>query len=85
VAAPLIALVIPSSAVPRRREHGVPGRIPTPLPLASAPDGPPAPGDLVYGVGRIDASGTSRPSHVPDGEMPETEMFPENADALNRR
>ena len=55
--APLIAPVIPSSNVPRRRGPGAPGRTVTPLPLASPPEGPPAPCDLVYGVGRIDASG----------------------------
>jgi bifunctional DNA-binding transcriptional regulator/antitoxin component of YhaV-PrlF toxin-antitoxin module len=57
VTAPLIAPVIPSSAVPRRRGHGVPGRTVTPLPLARPPEGPPVLDDLVYGIGRIDASG----------------------------
>jgi hypothetical protein len=57
VTAPLIAPVIPSGAIPRRHGPGAPGRTVTPLPLASPPDGPPTAGDLVYGIGRIDASG----------------------------
>jgi hypothetical protein len=57
VTAPLIAPVIPSSAIPRRRGHGVPGRLVTRLPLVGSPEGPPAPSDLIYGIGRIDASG----------------------------
>jgi bifunctional DNA-binding transcriptional regulator/antitoxin component of YhaV-PrlF toxin-antitoxin module len=58
VTAPLIAPVIP----PRghsRRGPGLPGRAgaTSPLPLASAPGSPPVLRDVVYGMGRIDASG----------------------------
>jgi hypothetical protein len=56
--APLIAPVIPSLG-PARRGHGMPGRAraASPLPLASPPGSPPVLQDVVYGIGRIDASG----------------------------
>ena len=51
-----LAPVIPSSAVPagRQRAKSAAGR---PLPLARPEPVPPAPADVVYGIGRIDASG----------------------------
>jgi len=51
-----LAPVIPSSAVPagRHRARAAEGR---PLPLACPVPAPPAPEDVVYGIGRIDASG----------------------------
>ena len=54
--APLLAPVIPSSRVPeaRQRPGSSTGRA---LPLAQAEPVPPAPEDVVYGIGRIDASG----------------------------
>lgn len=54
--APLLAPVIPSSRVSeaRQRPGSATGR---PLPLAHAEPVPPAPEDVVYGIGRIDASG----------------------------
>ena len=56
--APLIAPVIPPGS-PARHGRGTPGRASaaSPLPLASPPGSPPALGDVVYGTGRIDASG----------------------------
>lgn len=56
--APLIAPVIPSGN-PARHGRGLPGRAraASPLPLASPPGSPPVVGDVVYGIGRIDASG----------------------------
>jgi hypothetical protein len=54
----LIAPVIPSATRPSRGRRGTPGRAATPLPLASSPPGAPAAaGDVVCGIGRIDASG----------------------------
>ena len=54
----LIAPVIPSATRPSRGRRGTPGRAASPLPLASSPPGAPAAaGDVVYGIGRIDASG----------------------------
>ena len=54
--APLLAPVIPSSRVgeARQRPGSATGR---PLPLAHAEPVPPTPEDVVYGIGRIDASG----------------------------
>lgn len=51
-----LAPVIPSSAVPagRQRAGSAAGR---PLPLARPEPVPSAPADVVYGIGRIDASG----------------------------
>ena len=58
MAAGPIAPVIPSGALPARGRRGTPGRAASPLPLASSPPGiPAAPGDVIYGIGRIDASG----------------------------
>jgi hypothetical protein len=59
VTAPLIAPVIPSGPGPARSGRGAPGRAGAPslLPLADPPSAPPGPGDAVYGIGRIDASG----------------------------
>jgi hypothetical protein len=56
--APLIAPVIPSLG-PTRRGRSMPARArgASPLPLASPPGSPPALRDVVYGTGRIDASG----------------------------
>ncbi len=54
--APLIAPVIPSSARPSvrgRRAAGAGRR----LPVAAVPMPPPAPQDVLYGFGRIDAAG----------------------------
>jgi len=58
VTAPLIAPVIPSGS-PARRGPGLPGRAraASPLPLARPPGSPPVLCDVVYGIGRIDASG----------------------------
>jgi hypothetical protein len=58
VTAPLIAPVIPSGS-PARRGCGMPGRAraASPLPLARPPGSPPVLRDVVYGIGRIDASG----------------------------
>jgi len=48
--------VIPSSAVPSGRQFArAAGR--RPLPLARPVPAPPAPEDVVYGIGRIDSSG----------------------------
>ena len=54
--APLIAPLIPPRARPGAREHGktAPARR---LPMATAPEVPAVPGDVVYGTGRIDESG----------------------------
>jgi hypothetical protein len=51
-----LAPVVPSSAVPsgRQRTTAAGGR---PLPLARPVPAPPAPEDVVYGIGRIDSSG----------------------------
>jgi hypothetical protein len=51
-----LAPVIPSSgpSAARQRPRSTAGR---PLPLACPDPLPPAPGDVVYGIGRIDASG----------------------------
>ena len=51
-----LAPVIPSSGVPaaRQRARSATGQ---PLPLARPEPVPPAPEDVVYGIGRIDASG----------------------------
>ena len=54
--APLIAPVIPSSRPVRGRSPGRPGRA-CPPPLAGPPPPVPSRGDVVYGIGRIDASG----------------------------
>ena len=56
VAAGPVAPVIPQ--VPVRPAVGTPGRVACPLPLAGSPPGSPAvAGHVVYGIGRIDASG----------------------------
>jgi hypothetical protein len=55
VTAQTLAPIIPPSARPDGRRPGSPGPS-RPLPLAS-PAAPPAPDDVVYGIGRIDASG----------------------------
>ncbi len=54
--APTLAPVIPSSAVQagRQRTRSAAGR---PLPLARPAPALPAPAEVVYGIGRIDASG----------------------------
>jgi hypothetical protein len=53
-----IAPVIPSGTRPARGRRGTPGRAASLLPLADSPPwSPQAAGDVVYGVGRIDASG----------------------------
>ena len=54
--APLLTPLIPSSRVPeaRQRPGSATGR---PLPLAHPEPVPPAPEDVVYGLGRIDSSG----------------------------
>jgi hypothetical protein len=54
VTAPPLAPVIPSSAVPGGRRRAGPGAG-LPLPLARLARS--APGDVVYGLGRIDSSG----------------------------
>jgi hypothetical protein len=56
VTAQPLAPVIPSSSVPagRQRTRPASGR---PLPLARPVPVPSAPEDVVYGIGRIDASG----------------------------
>jgi bifunctional DNA-binding transcriptional regulator/antitoxin component of YhaV-PrlF toxin-antitoxin module len=54
--APLIAPLIPPRARPGGREHGRPGTARR-LPLATAPDIPTVPADVLYGFGRIDESG----------------------------
>ena len=56
--APLIAPVIPPGS-PARRGRGMPARASaaSPLPLAGPPGSPLVLGDVVYGIGRIDASG----------------------------
>jgi hypothetical protein len=58
VTAPLITPVVPSGS-PARHGRGIPGRARAtfPLPLASPPGSPPVLRDVVYGIGRIDASG----------------------------
>jgi hypothetical protein len=58
VTAPLIAPVIPPRSA-ARRGHGLAGRAgaASPLPLASAPGRPAVLRDVVYGIGRMDASG----------------------------
>jgi hypothetical protein len=54
VTAPLLAPLIPSSRVPEARQR--PGSATGgPLPLAHPEPVPPAPEDVVYGIGRIDA------------------------------
>jgi hypothetical protein len=56
----LIAPVIPSGSRQPRHGHGTPGRpgAASPLPLAGSPPRSPAlPAGVVYGIGRIDASG----------------------------
>jgi hypothetical protein len=53
---PPIAPVIPSSARPGARGHGRPGAGRR-LPVAAVPVIPAAPAEVVYGFGRIDASG----------------------------
>jgi hypothetical protein len=58
VAAGPVAPVIPSGTRPARGRGGTPGRAVCPLPLAdSPPSAPAAAGDVVYGIGRVDASG----------------------------
>ncbi len=54
--AQLVSPVIPSAARPAHRRHGRAGGVRS-LPLASPPVSPAAPGYVVYGIGRIDASG----------------------------
>ena len=54
--APLIAPLIPPRAGPCGREPGRPGTARR-LPVAAAPEVPAVPDDVVYGLGRIDASG----------------------------
>lgn len=54
--APLLAPVIPPSGRREGRRPGRPGPV-RPLPLARPPLVPPAPADVVYGIGRLDASG----------------------------
>jgi AbrB family looped-hinge helix DNA binding protein len=56
VTAPLIAPLIPPHARAGGREHGRPGAIRR-LPVAVMPAIPAVPDDVVYGFGRIDASG----------------------------
>ena len=54
----LIAPVIPPATGPAHRRPGMPGRPgASPLPLASPPPTAQAPGGVLYGMGRIDASG----------------------------
>src|ERR1017187_3458652 len=54
----LIAPVIPPAAGPAHRRPGMLGRPgASPLPLASPPHTAQAPGGVIYGMGRIDASG----------------------------
>ena len=60
----LIAPVIPPATGPAHRRPGMPGRPGRPgrpgafpLPLASPPPTAQAPGGVIYGMGRIDASG----------------------------
>lgn len=53
-----VAPVIPPGTWAARRGPGAPGRHVTPLPLAARPPGSPAgPREVVYGIGRIEASG----------------------------
>jgi hypothetical protein len=53
-----VAPVIPPDNRAVRRGPGAPGRPVSPLPLAGSPPGcPVAPGEAVYGLGRVDASG----------------------------
>jgi hypothetical protein len=54
--APPVAPVIPPSAGPGARAHGRTGLVRR-LPVASVPLVPAVPADVVYGFGRIDASG----------------------------
>jgi len=56
VTAPTLAPVIPPTAgqAGRQRARSAAGR---PLPLARPAPAPPTPADVVYGIGRIDASG----------------------------
>lgn len=53
---PLIAPLIPPRARPGGRERGRPGTVRR-LPVAAVPAIPAVPDDVVYGLGRIDASG----------------------------
>lgn len=54
----LIAPVIPLATRPSRGRRGTPSRAPSPLPLADSPPGAQAAREeVVYGIGRIDASG----------------------------
>ena len=54
--APLIAPLIPPRARPGAREHGKTATARR-LPVASAPEVPAVPDDVVYGFGRMDESG----------------------------
>ena len=56
MSAPLIAPVIPSTARPVGHGGSRAGAARR-LPLASSPASPPPLGDVIYGIGRIDASG----------------------------
>jgi hypothetical protein len=56
VTAQPLAPVIPSSGVPASRQRAR-SAAPRPLPLARAEAAPQPPEDVVYGIGRIDASG----------------------------
>jgi hypothetical protein len=56
VTAPLIAPLIPPRTRPGGREYGRPGTARR-LPVATAPEVPAVPDDVVYGFGRMDASG----------------------------
>jgi hypothetical protein len=53
---PLIAPLIPPRARPGGREHGRPGPARR-LPMATAPEVPAVPDDVLYGFGRMDESG----------------------------
>jgi hypothetical protein len=55
--APLIAPLIPPRARPGGREHGRRPATARRLPVAAAPDVPAVPDGVLYGFGRIDASG----------------------------
>jgi bifunctional DNA-binding transcriptional regulator/antitoxin component of YhaV-PrlF toxin-antitoxin module len=54
--APLIAPLIPPRARPGGHAHGRPGTVRR-LPVATGPDVPAVPNDVVYGFGRMDSSG----------------------------